>query len=75
MSDEVALFGPLMQGAQVHRHGKGDPGSLILSAVMMLEHMVARGRTLILRRHVGGDSRAVVTYDLARLMEREAARM
>jgi len=73
MSDEVALF-EATHGTAPKYTGldKVNPGSLILSAVMMLNHMQwNEAADLIL----GGMERAIkqghVTYDLARLMKRE----
>jgi isocitrate dehydrogenase len=73
MSDEVALF-EATHGTAPKYTGmdKVNPGSLILSAVMMLNHMGwNEAADLIL----GGMERAIkdghVTYDLARLMKRE----
>jgi isocitrate dehydrogenase len=73
MSDEVALF-EATHGTAPKYTGmdKVNPGSLILSAVMMLNHMGwNQAADLIL----GGMERAIreghVTYDLARLMHRE----
>ncbi len=73
MSDEVALF-EATHGTAPKYTGmdKVNPGSIILSAEMMLRHMGwSEAAALIL----GGVSRAIaegqVTYDLARLMEAE----
>jgi isocitrate dehydrogenase len=73
MSDEVALF-EATHGTAPRYTGmdKVNPGSIILSAEMMLRHMGwPEAAALIL----GGVSRAIaegqVTYDLARLMEAE----
>ena len=73
MSDEVALF-EATHGTAPKYTGmdKVNPGSLILSAVMMLNHMqwneaadrVNRGMEKAIKE-------AHVTYDLARLMKRE----
>ncbi len=76
MSDEVALF-EATHGTAPKYTGldKVNPGSIILSAEMMLRHMGwPEAAALIL----GGVSRAIaeghVTYDLARLMEAEGRR-
>jgi isocitrate dehydrogenase len=73
MSDEVAVF-EATHGTAPKYTGldKVNPGSIILSAEMMLRHMGwPEAADLIL----GGVSRAIieghVTYDLARLMEAE----
>ncbi len=73
MSDEVALF-EATHGTAPKYTGmdKVNPGSIILSAEMMLRHLGwPEAAALIL----GGVSRAIVegqvTYDLARLMEAE----
>jgi len=73
MSDDHALF-EATHGTAPKYTGmdKVNPGSLILSAVMMLEHM---GWNEAARLIVTGMERAiqegVVTYDLARLMKAE----
>ena len=73
MSDDYALF-EATHGTAPKYTGmdKVNPGSLILSAVMMLEHM---GWNEAARLIVTGMERAiqegVVTYDLARLMKAE----
>ena len=73
ISDEVALF-EATHGTAPRYTGqdKVNPGSLILSAGMMLRHM---GWAAAADDIVGGLSRAirdgVVTYDLARMMRRE----
>ncbi|MFH1277512.1 MAG: isocitrate/isopropylmalate family dehydrogenase [Candidatus Eisenbacteria bacterium] len=73
MSDEVALF-EATHGTAPKYTGldKVNPGSLILSAVMMLNHM---GWNEAADRILGGMEKAIkdaeVTYDLARLMQRE----
>ena len=73
MSDDVALF-EATHGTAPKYTGldKVNPGSLILSAVMMLNHMEwSEAADLI----IGGIEKAItgghVTYDLARLMKRE----
>jgi len=73
MSDELALF-EATHGTAPKYTGmdKVNPGSLILSAVMMLNHLQwGEAADLI----TGGMERAIldghVTYDLARLMRRE----
>jgi isocitrate dehydrogenase len=73
MSDEVALF-EATHGTAPKYTGmdKVNPGSIILSAVMMLEHMnwdEAAG--LINKGIAGAIAEGHVTYDLARLMRRE----
>ncbi len=73
MSDDVALF-EATHGTAPKYTGmdKVNPGSIILSAVMMLNHM---GWNEAAARIIGGMERAIaerhVTYDLARLMKRE----
>jgi isocitrate dehydrogenase len=73
MSDEVALFEATHGTAPKYTgQDKVNPGSLILSAVMMLNHMGWNEAADLIR---GGMERAIkdaeVTYDLARLMVRE----
>jgi isocitrate dehydrogenase len=73
MSDEVALF-EATHGTAPKYTGmdKVNPGSLILSAVMMLEHMGWQEAADLVNSGMSQAIReAVVTYDLARLMERE----
>ncbi len=73
MSDDYAMF-EATHGTAPKYTGldKVNPGSLILSAVMMLEHL---GWSEAARLIIGGMERAiqagVVTYDLARLMKAE----
>jgi isocitrate dehydrogenase len=73
MSNEFALF-EATHGTAPKYTGmdKANPGSIILSAVMMLDHM---GWSEAAKRILGGMERAIldghVTYDLARLMLRE----
>jgi isocitrate dehydrogenase len=73
MSEEVALF-EATHGTAPKYTGmdKVNPGSIILSAVMMLNHM---GWNEAADRILRGMEQAIqdgrVTYDLARLMERE----
>ena len=73
MSDEIALF-EATHGTAPKYTGmdKVNPGSLILSAVMMLEHMGWQESADLI---IGGISRSIkeghVTYDLARLMKAE----
>jgi isocitrate dehydrogenase len=73
MSDEVALFEATHGTAPKYTgQDKVNPGSLILSAVMMLNHM---GWNEAADMIIGGMEQAIkdghVTYDLARLMKRE----
>jgi isocitrate dehydrogenase len=73
MSDEVALFEATHGTAPKYTgQDKVNPGSLILSAVMMLNHM---GWDEAADLIIGGMERSIkdghVTYDLARLMKRE----
>jgi isocitrate dehydrogenase len=73
MSDEVALF-EATHGTAPKYTGmdKVNPGSIILSAVMMLNHMGwNEAAELILKGMEGAIREGVVTYDLARLMVRE----
>ncbi len=73
MSDEVALF-EATHGTAPKYTGmdKVNPGSLILSAVMMLNHMGWNEAADLI---IAGMERSIkdghVTYDLARLMKRE----
>ncbi len=73
MSDEIGLF-EATHGTAPKYTGmdKVNPGSLILSAVMMLDHL---GWNEASRLIVAGMEKAIeeghVTYDLARLMRRE----
>jgi len=73
MSDEVALF-EATHGTAPKYTGmdKVNPGSLILSAVMMLNHMEWTEAADMI---IGGMGQAIVdghvTYDLERLMKRE----
>ncbi len=73
LSDEVALFEATHGTAPKYTgQDKVNPGSLILSAVLMLNH-IGWGEAADLI--IGGMERAIkdghVTYDLARLMRRE----
>ena len=73
MSDEVALF-EATHGTAPKYTGmdKVNPGSLILSAVMMLDHMGwNEAADLIIAGMEKSIKDAQVTYDLARLMVRE----
>jgi len=73
MSDDVALF-EATHGTAPKYTGmdKVNPGSLILSAVMMLNHMGwNEAADLILSGMEKSIKDAHVTYDLARLMKRE----
>jgi isocitrate dehydrogenase len=73
MSDEVALF-EATHGTAPKYTGmdKVNPGSLILSAVMMLNHMGwNEAADLIIRGMENAIKEGQVTYDLARLMVRE----
>ena len=73
MSDDIALF-EATHGTAPKYTGmdKVNPGSLLLSAVMMLEYM-GWGEAAKMIKH--GMERSIidgfVTYDLARLMTRE----
>jgi isocitrate dehydrogenase len=73
MSDDIALF-EATHGTAPKYTGmdKVNPGSLILSAVMMLNHMRWNEAADLV---IGGIERAIidghVTYDLARLMKNE----
>ncbi len=73
MSDTVGLF-EATHGTAPKYTGmdKVNPGSLILSAVMMLEHLGWNEAAILIRK---GLSEAIqqgrVTYDLARLMRGE----
>jgi isocitrate dehydrogenase len=73
MSDEIALF-EATHGTAPKYTGmdKVNPGSLILSAVMMLNHMEWReAADLIIAGMAKSIKEGHVTYDLARLMKRE----
>ncbi|MFO7769525.1 MAG: isocitrate/isopropylmalate family dehydrogenase [bacterium] len=73
MSNEIGLF-EATHGTAPKYTGmdKVNPGSLILSAVMMLEHMGwQEAADLIDKGMAGAIKEAHVTYDLARLMKRE----
>ncbi len=73
MSDEYALF-EATHGTAPKYTGmdKVNPGSIILSAVMMLNHMGwTEAADLIIRGIERSIREMVVTYDLARLMRRE----
>jgi len=71
MSDEIAFFEATHGTAPKYAgQDKVNPGSLILSGVMMLEHLgwkeAARAVERALARAI---QKKVVTYDLARLLE------
>ena len=73
MSDEIALF-EATHGTAPKYTGmdKVNPGSLILSAVMMLEHMKwQEAADLVVNGMADSIKDGHVTYDLARLMKRE----
>jgi isocitrate dehydrogenase len=73
MSDEIALF-EATHGTAPKYTGmdKVNPGSLILSAVMMLEHMEwQEAADLVIKGMADAIKEGHVTYDLARLMKRE----
>jgi isocitrate dehydrogenase len=73
MSDDIALF-EATHGTAPKYTGmdKVNPGSLILSAVMMLNHMGwNEAADLIIRGMERSIKDGHVTYDLARLMKRE----
>ncbi|MBU1698891.1 MAG: NADP-dependent isocitrate dehydrogenase [Candidatus Eisenbacteria bacterium] len=73
MSDDIALF-EATHGTAPKYTGmdKVNPGSLILSAVMMLEHMAwDEAARLIDKGMAAAIKNGVVTYDLARLMQQE----
>ena len=73
MSDEVGLF-EATHGTAPKYTGmdKVNPGSLILSAVMMLEHMKWNEAAELIIKGIGQSIKdGHVTYDLARLMRRE----
>ena len=73
MSDDIALF-EATHGTAPKYTGmdKVNPGSLILSAVMMLNHLGwNEAADLIIKGMEGAIRDAEVTYDLARLMKRE----
>ncbi len=73
MSDEIALFEATHGTAPKYTgQDKVNPGSIILSAVMMLQHMGwNEAADLIVAGMERAIREAVVTYDLARLMRRE----
>ncbi len=73
MSDEIALF-EATHGTAPKYTGmdKVNPGSLILSAVMMLNHMGwVEAADLIVKGMESSIREGVVTYDLARMMSKE----
>ncbi len=73
MSDDIALF-EATHGTAPKYTGKDkvNPGSIILSAVMMLRHMGWNEAADLIDTGVRASIRdAFVTYDLARLMRRE----
>ncbi|MCL6563223.1 MAG: isocitrate dehydrogenase (NADP(+)) [Firmicutes bacterium] len=71
ISDEVAVFEATHGTAPKYANlDKVNPGSLILSAVMMLEHMGWDEAALLLRTSLERTiQEKIVTYDLARQME------
>ena len=71
VSDEVALFEATHGTAPKYAgQDKVNPGSLILSAVMMLEHMGwNEAADLVVRGLEGAIAAKTVTYDLERQME------
>jgi isocitrate dehydrogenase len=73
MSDEIALFEATHGTAPKYTgQDKVNPGSIILSAVMMLNHMEwNEAADLIIKGMERSIKDAHVTYDLARLMKRE----
>ncbi len=73
MSDEVALFEATHGTAPKYTgQDKVNPGSLILSAVMMLNHMGwNEAADLVIKGMEDAIKEGQVTYDLARLMRRE----
>ena len=73
MSDEVGLFEATHGTAPKYTgQDKVNPGSIILSAVMMLNHMGwNEPADMIIRGMENAIKEGVVTYDLARLMRRE----
>ena len=73
MSDDIGLF-EATHGTAPKYTGldKVNPGSLILSAVMMLEHLGWKEAAELINNGMARSIRqGVVTYDLARLMRRE----
>jgi isocitrate dehydrogenase len=73
MSDDIGLF-EATHGTAPKYTGmdKVNPGSLILSAVMMLDYMGwSEAAALIIKGIEQSIRDAEVTYDLARLMNRE----
>ncbi|MDQ7007993.1 MAG: isocitrate/isopropylmalate family dehydrogenase [Acidobacteriota bacterium] len=73
MSDDIALFEATHGTAPKYTgQDKVNPGSLILSAVMMLEHLGWKEAAELINDGMAQSIRqGVVTYDLARLMRRE----
>jgi len=73
MSDEVALFEATHGTAPKYTgQDKVNPGSLILSAVMMLQHMGwGEAADLVERGMEKAIADATVTYDLARMMRNQ----
>lgn len=74
MNDQVAFFEATHGTAPKYAgQDKVNPGSLILSGVLMLEHLGWReAAELVIRGMERAISEGVVTYDLAR--QREGAR-
>jgi isocitrate dehydrogenase len=73
MSDEIGFFEATHGTAPKYTgQDKVNPGSIILSAVMMLEHMGWKEASELILKGISQSIKdAVVTYDLARLMVRE----
>jgi isocitrate dehydrogenase len=73
MSDEIGFFEATHGTAPKYTgQDKVNPGSIILSAVMMLDHMGWNEASALILKGISQSIKdAVVTYDLARLMVRE----
>jgi isocitrate dehydrogenase len=71
MSDEIAFFEATHGTAPKYAgQDKVNPGSLILSGVMLLEHLGwGEAASRVERGLAGAIARKIVTYDLARQME------
>jgi isocitrate dehydrogenase len=71
MSDEIAFFEATHGTAPKYAgQDKVNPGSLILSGVMMLEHLGWQEAALAIRQALEKTiAKKIVTYDLARQME------
>lgn len=70
ISDQYACFEATHGTAPKYAAGQGEPGSLILSAEMMLRHLGWKeAADLVIRGMEAAIADKQVTYDFARLME------